>query len=37
MDAVEADLRADLTAKDMEIDAGKWQNYELCPARWRAA
>ena len=29
MDEVEADLRADLQAKGMKIDAGKWQNYAL--------
>jgi hypothetical protein len=35
MDAVEADLRADLKAKGMKIDAGKWQNYALPDERRR--
>jgi hypothetical protein len=35
MDAVEANLRADLKAKGMEIDAGKWLNYALPDARRR--
>jgi hypothetical protein len=32
---VEADLRADLKAKGMKIDAGKWQSYALPDERRR--